>query len=219
MSRMVVRMLTIVPESKAAKGSGAQKAQTRKSLAVADNLALQSSDVPYRLPSFANPNCLNNHWFEVNGEEFEYVDGTYYKRIKTLKAGDSFGEIAIQRKCLHKTNVKTESEVELAVLTKAAYESSLMKIADAIEQARVSFLCQLPIFKGYSRATVHRFFWDYLERVKFRRGQTVFTERDRAERAYIVHKGEFEMQKSLPRQKPLKAVHGGGRESSMPRAR
>ena len=33
--------------------------------------------------------------FEVNGEEFEYVDGTYYKRMKTLNQGDSFGEIAI----------------------------------------------------------------------------------------------------------------------------
>ena len=58
--------------------------------------ALQSSDVPYRLPSFTQPtNCLNNHLFEVGGEEYEYFNGAYYRRVKTLGQGGTFGEIAI----------------------------------------------------------------------------------------------------------------------------
>ena len=47
------------------------------------------------MPAFARVDGLNNHYFAVDGEEYEYVDGTFYKKIQTLRAGDSFGQDAL----------------------------------------------------------------------------------------------------------------------------
>ena len=60
-----------------------------------------------------------------------------------------------------------------------------MKIADDVEQARVAFLCQTPVFKNFCRTTVHHFYWEF-ERIKYIRGQAVFTEEDPVDCVYIV---------------------------------
>ena len=61
---------------------------------------------------------------------------------------------------------------------------------------------------------MHHYYWDF-ERVKYIRGQAIFTDKDPVENAYIVCKGEFEMQKRLPKQMPLKAVHAGGKGANL----
>jgi len=54
---------------------------------------------PKRMPNFTRVNALNPHYFEIAGEEYEYVKGQYFKKVATLKAGDSFGEMALNRRC------------------------------------------------------------------------------------------------------------------------
>lgn len=59
------------------------------------NETLKSSDVPFRLPSFARIQALNGHMFRVGDEEYEFVNGKYFRRIATLSDGDQFGEEAL----------------------------------------------------------------------------------------------------------------------------
>ena len=72
--------------------------------------------------------------FKVNDIEYEYVGGQFFKRVATLPQGASFGEIALQRKCLRTATIKTESDAKFAYLVKDDYRSSLMKIAEDIDE-------------------------------------------------------------------------------------
>ena len=49
------------------------------------------------MPSFIRLASLNNHYFAVNNEEYEYVDGKFYKKVRDLGPLDYFGEEALQR--------------------------------------------------------------------------------------------------------------------------
>ena len=80
--QMVVRMMTIRPNRK----NSSFKDRTMFNTKVNSSLTM-----PKRMPSFVEVSALNNHYFSVGNEEYEYVDGCYYMKIDTLKAGDSFG--------------------------------------------------------------------------------------------------------------------------------
>ena len=116
--------------------------------------------MPYRLPSFIRCRDLNDHQFEVNRETYEYVDGQYFTRVATLGAGKSFGDIALQRKCLTNANIKTERETHFAYMTRDAYINQIKKISEEMEQDRVTFLKNLPLFKPITRMTVLSFYWE-----------------------------------------------------------
>lgn len=173
MSKMMVRMLTVVPEH----NSSTNLSEAKPKFEIDDKHALRSSQVPFRLPSFVSPTALNNHIFEANGEIYEYVDGQYFKRVSMLYKGSSFGDIALQRKCTRTATIKTDTECQFMYLTKDAYQSSLMKIKEDIEQQRVNFIRNLPIFKLFSRKSILKFYWDFKE-VKYFRHKVVYDERD-----------------------------------------
>lgn len=191
-SRMVIRMLTIMPES-----HRTPKDVSEQQTVEDDPQALQSCDVPFRLPSFVSLKVLNNFIFEANGEVFEYVDGMFFKKVASLIKGSSFGEIALQRKCTRTASIKTETDCQFMFLTKDSYQSSLMKIKEDVEQERVTFLKNIPFFRAFSRSTVLSFYWGF-QQIKYYRNGVVFDENDEASFVYVVFKGTFEMQKKLP---------------------
>ena len=122
------------------------------------------------------------------------MDGQYYTRVATLGAGKSFGDVALQRKCLTNANIKTERETHFAYMTRDAYINQIKKISEEVEQDRVTFLKNLPLFLPITRMTVLSFYLG-MEKLECHRGQEVFKESDPASHIYIVFRGLFEMEK------------------------
>ena len=129
----------------------------------------------------------------MNGFEYEYVDGQFFKKIKTLSKGRSFGELALQRRCTRTANVKTETDCEFAYITKEGFKESIMTIAEELEQSRINFLKALPIFSDFSRARVQHLLWE-MARVKYTHTEVVFAEGEPVKYIFIVTKGVFELQ-------------------------
>lgn len=185
-------MLTLRPDD--------DKKSSKTSLISKDSEAdLQTAFVPYKIPSFVRPHALNNHMFEVNGERYEFFNGMYFKRVATLEQGSSFGEIALQRRCLRTASIMTETDAEFAFLTKAEYEESLMKIANEKEEEMIDFIQNLPIFKSLSRKRVQNYILE-LKKVKYLQGQVVYKEQEDIKSVFIVYKGQFDMHVQLPRE-------------------
>ena len=107
---MVVRMLTIKPED-SQHTSDADREVSTEYLVETNSALLSTDEIPFRLPSFVKPSALNNHAFEVNDEAYEYVNGQYFKRVSILGQGSSFGDIALQRRCLRTASIKSETDV------------------------------------------------------------------------------------------------------------
>lgn len=56
---------------------------------------LSANHSNFRVPSFIRCRVLNNHQFEVDGVQYEFFDGQYFKREDILPNGSSFGEVAL----------------------------------------------------------------------------------------------------------------------------
>lgn len=90
-------------------------------------------DISFRVPAFTRQTHLNNCWFKVGNEEYEIRKGQFFKKKKTIGEGSSFGEIALQRKCLRTATVKTEADCQFACMSKEGFEASVLKIIEDIE--------------------------------------------------------------------------------------
>ena len=123
-----------------------------------DIAQVPAEDISFRVPSFVRQTQLNNCWFKVGSEEYEIRRGQFFKRKKTIGEGSSFGEIALQRKCLRTATIKTETDCQFACMSKEGFETSVLKIIEDIENARVEFLQSIPIFSEYSKARVLNFY-------------------------------------------------------------
>ena len=74
---MVLKLMTVRPRD---------SFSSFKNNAKAAKLAL-----PKRMPSFIRVNGLNNFYLSIDGEEYEFVNGVFFKKVTTLSAGESFG--------------------------------------------------------------------------------------------------------------------------------
>lgn len=150
------------------------------------------------IPSFLRVDALNNFYFSVGSEEFEYVEGQFYRKEANLTCGDSFGQTALQKQCRQRTTVKSESYCEFACLNRDGYESCLRVIQEKIENKMVTFLSSVPIFVALTHSKLSSLFYQ-MKKHKFERGAFVFGTNMLAEYVYFVIKGSFEMQKTPPK--------------------
>ena len=102
--------------------------------------------LPRRMPNFVQASSLNNHYFSVGNDEYEYIDGCFYKKVDTISVGDSFGQNALQMQCNQQFTVKTECLCEFAYLDKVGYEKGLLNVREELDRKMVEFLRTQPAF-------------------------------------------------------------------------
>ena len=67
--------------------------------------------------------------FKINGSEFEFTRGIYYKMIRVLGQGSAFGEIALMQDSKRTASIKVYGEeAEMAILDKDKFNESLRRI-------------------------------------------------------------------------------------------
>ena len=160
---------------------------------------------PKRLPSWIRPNALNNHYFKVGKDEYEYVKGRYYKKVDTFKYGDSFGQAALQKKCPQEATIKSESVSELAYLTKDGYDKSIKNLREIMDIKMIEFLKSQPAFKTLTYQRILGFQWQ-MKNMRCIRGQVVYSEGQKADHIYILMEGNFEMVKKLDHEDKRRAA-------------
>lgn len=143
---------------------------------------------------------LNQHTFKINGAEFEYTRGKYYKMIRELSVGAAFGEIALLEKSTRTASIKVLGieGAELAVLAKDKFLESLQHIQEQKDNLQVDFFRNIHSFYDLTKRNILKFVQAF-KKVSFTRSQIVYTEGELSNFVYIVNKGEFEQEKVLTR--------------------
>ena len=124
---------------------------------------------------------------------------TKFKRVLTLKAGDSFGELALidSRKGVRAATITCLEESTMAVINAEDYDSSLAKIEKKKRLMLTEFICSMPYFKGMHRIQINKLINSF-NGLSYRRGQFVIREgsmnqeKAEAQRAQDVNKNSGE---------------------------
>ena len=67
--------------------------------------------------------------------------------VKTMKPGDSFGELALKNNNTRLATIKCETECSFAVIHKKDYDSFIKKVHNKMSYKDTQFFLKLPIFK------------------------------------------------------------------------
>ena len=134
--------------------------------------------------------------------DFELYEGMFYCKVNTIHPGGSFDDKIIfqQRKQSGGINasdtMKCEDQVVLATMDIRNFHRAVKKIETRRTTKLVDFFYGIPCFQGMTHNLLAKF-TNFLKKQKFIRNQIVYKEGTPAHFAFIVVKGEFELQKSL----------------------
>lgn len=118
------------------------------------------------------------------------------QEVRELRAGDTFGELALITNSLRAATVQCKTDCHLAVMGKADYLRLLGKLEQQKLQELVEFLQTLPLFRGWGKTSTQRISY-YFTPVDYLRKQTVYRIHDPATQVYIVRYGEFELSQDV----------------------
>lgn len=129
-----------------------------------------------------------------------------YNLLVTLKAGDSFGELALISNKPRAATIYTREDCHFAVLTRTDYLRILSRIQDLQLTARVELLQRHPAFAAWSRNALQRLSY-FFKMVTYKRKQVLFRAGQIANEVFLVKSGDFQLVKSIsvgiPKRLPL----------------
>lgn len=112
----------------------------------------------------------------------------------TVKAGESFGELAILNNEFRAATAVTQTECHFAVLSRADYEKVLLSKEQEAMEIKISNLLKMPMFRQWARKTLAKLSY-YFKELNFIRRQNVFVEGKLDYYIYFVVEGEFKIHK------------------------
>jgi len=117
--------------------------------------------------------------------------------IKILKAGEYFGEIALQTDEPRKATVKTKEETIFATLTRADYKAILQGSWQKQQEERHAFLKSIPLLSGVAEQGIQKLS-AILQKRTLSRNETVVDYGSPVLQVYIVECGRFSVALRLP---------------------
>ncbi|KAL4433359.1 hypothetical protein ABPG74_017463 [Tetrahymena malaccensis] len=125
----------------------------------------------------------------------------YWTNVNQLKAGQSFGELALLNDAPRMANVVCNSVCHFAVLNKKDFKEAIASIESQKIKGYIQFLLQVPGFDKISRRALNMIVYSFdIKTFTFR--DKIFKEKQKADHLYIVKDGEFCLQTSVDYQPP-----------------
>ena len=125
------------------------------------------------------------------------VDGKRtYQQLAVLKAGSSFGELALIQSTSRSASVLCRELTHLGVLMRQHYLRILGKVQGLLLAKKVDLLQSNPVFAPWSRTSLLKLSYFFKERV-YQRKQVLFHAGDLATEVCLVQGGDFELVKDI----------------------
>lgn len=129
-----------------------------------------------------------------------------YQQLAVLRAGTSFGELALIQHATRVASIMCRETTALGVLGRLDYLRILGKAQEALLSKKVDLLQHHPIFAHWSRSSLAKLTYFFKERV-INRKQVLFRAGDQATEVYLVKAGDLQLVKDISvqvRKSPIK---------------
>ncbi|CAK68447.1 unnamed protein product (macronuclear) [Paramecium tetraurelia] len=115
------------------------------------------------------------------------------KEVNILKAGASFGELALINDAKRTATIVAKEDCVFAVMEKHHYKSILGAQEIAKIQNKISFLCSFPFFSSWSFREIKTISYHF-EPVTVTLNQAIIKQNEYCNHFYVVRDGEFQVQ-------------------------
>ena len=130
---------------------------------------------------------------------------TEYTLLTIMRAGDSFGELALINNQPRAASILCREPSQFAVLERDAYKRILCKIDDAKLEAKVKLLQKHPAFSCCTKSALQKVSYFFNEHT-YRRKQVVFKAGQDATFVYLIKSGEFELMADMQLHKKTMSI-------------
>ncbi|XP_060769919.1 cGMP-dependent protein kinase 1 [Neoarius graeffei] len=131
------------------------------------------------------------------------------RNLRTLTAGDVFGELAILYNCKRTASVKAVTAVKLWCIERQIYRSIMTIKSKKKREQLMGFLKTARTFKSLSDEQLSSII-DSMEEVKFRENEVIVREGAEGDTFYIILKGEVQVTKKVNGQQKIIRKMGQG---------
>ncbi|KAL4488413.1 hypothetical protein ABPG72_019263 [Tetrahymena utriculariae] len=118
------------------------------------------------------------------------------KKVKELKGGESFGELALINDAPRSASIKCITDCHFAVLDKKNYITLFQQILDNEIKKEISFYPEIELFSNWNYNKM-KSFYNHSFRIKVKKGDTIISESDNIDAIYIIASGEFVVKKKI----------------------
>ncbi|KAL4492929.1 hypothetical protein ABPG72_020708 [Tetrahymena utriculariae] len=183
-----------------------QKTTQSKNQIQSDLKKQNSINAPIPKPSFMFQDNQSLTFLNILKNEKERAifpphEQKYWINVNQLKAGQSFGELALLNDAPRMANVVCNSICHFAVLNKNHFKEAIASIESQKIKGYIQFLLQVPGFDKISRRALNMIVYSFdIKTFTFR--DKIFKEKQKADHLYIVKDGEFCLQTSVDYQPP-----------------
>ena len=119
-----------------------------------------------------------------------------YQQLAVLKAGSSFGELALIQHASRVASIMCREPTALGVLGRLDYLRILGKAQEAILSRKVDLLQQHPIFTHWSRHSLAKLTYFFHEKI-FTRKQVLYRAGEPATAVYLIKTGDLQLVKDI----------------------
>lgn len=125
------------------------------------------------------------------------VDGKrVYQQLAVLRAGASFGELALIQHATRVASIMCRETVALGVLGRLDYLRILGKVQEALLSKKVDLLQHHPVFAHWSRNSLAKLTYFFKERLITRK-QVLFRANEPATDVYLIKTGDLQLVKDI----------------------
>ena len=118
------------------------------------------------------------------------------KLITVLRQGDCLGELALISNRPRAATVICREDTHFAVLTREHYQHILGSLQQDLISTKVSLIRKHPLFKTWNKDAVFQLSY-YFKQRSMKGNQTLFTQGQQANEAFLVVNGEFKITKNF----------------------
>ncbi|EAR88262.2 cyclic nucleotide-binding domain protein (macronuclear) [Tetrahymena thermophila SB210] len=117
-----------------------------------------------------------------------------FVKVGELKAGQSFGELALINDSPRRATIKAQTDCDLAILSKKDYIKIIADMEEREIKKKIQFLEGLPLFNQIHRRSLHEYIY-YFKIVNYKWKDIVYQQGEDPQYVYIIKSGEFILQK------------------------
>ncbi|KAL4473217.1 hypothetical protein ABPG72_015598 [Tetrahymena utriculariae] len=117
-----------------------------------------------------------------------------FVKVGELKAGQSFGELALINDSPRRATIKAQTDCNLAILSKKDYIKIIADMEEREIKKKIQFLEGLPLFNQIHRRALHEYIY-YFKIVNYKWKDIVYQQGEDPQYVYIIKSGEFILQK------------------------
>ncbi|CAD8098682.1 unnamed protein product [Paramecium sonneborni] len=175
-----------------------RRQNTRKATLKHQQTMMKSKRFKKQTTFFTETNQVLLDEVYANMTDAEFLECQYptLQKVGLMKAGDSFGEIALTKQVPRTATIVATEDTNFATVSREQFNKLLSSYYEYIQQTNVAFLQKVPAFAEWNEQMLNQIYYHFTFE-DYKMFDVIYKEHQPSNKIYIVKNGEIEISQNI----------------------